>query len=208
MKRLLAVAVLVLAGTIGNAHAAVITFEDLPVDAPGTAGGDRISGGFLFDTLLDHSHLDDGTFWGTSNGTTIMVIDAFGAPNNVTFSPIGGGSFSVTAIDLSKANTFSTTSAESVQVTGNLAGGGTVSTTFALAPDFNFATFAFDSSFTNLLSVVLSGSGSSCCGQQPGNYFAIDNIVVETAAVPEPAALTLFALGSAYLIARRRRNHR
>lgn len=118
----------------------MITFEDLPLDPAGTSGGDRISGGFLFDTLLDHSHLDDGTTWGANNGTRILVIDAFGgAANNVTVSPIGGGSFALTQIDLSKANTFSTTSAQRVEITGNLSGGGTVFRTIALS-DFTFAT--------------------------------------------------------------------
>ena len=206
MRRLLALVALVLVGSIGNAHAAVITFEDLPVDPVGTPGGDRTSSGFLFDTLVDHSHIDDGTSWGTGNGTNIMVIDAFGTANNVTFSPIGGGPFALTKIDLSKANTFSTTSAQSVEVTANLLGGGTVSTTLALASNFNFTTFMFDSSWTNLSSVSLNGIGATCCGQLPGNYYAIDNIVV--AAVPEPGTLSLFGLGTAYVISRRRRSRR
>lgn len=204
MKRLMVVAALVIAGSIVNAQAAVITFEDLPLDPVGTAGGDRISGGFFFDTLLDHSHIDDGTSWGADNGTTIMVIDAFGAANNVTFSPLGGGPFTLTGIDLSKANTFSTTSAQNVEVIGNLVGGGTVGTLLALTPDFQFATFVFDSSWTNLSSVVLNGIGATCCGPVPGNYYAVDNIVVGTA-VPEPAVLSLLALGSGYLIRRRRK---
>ena len=40
------------------------------------------------------------------------------------------------------------------------------------------------------------------------NYFAIDDINVDAAAVPEPGTLTLLSLGTAYLIRRRRRNGR
>ena len=204
MKRLLLAGLFALAGGLGNAQASVITFEDLPLDPPMTFGGDRTSGGFLFDTALNHSHIDNGTNWGANNGTTIMVIDDFGAPNPVTMSA-GGATFAITGIDLSRANTFSTTSSTQVHVTGNLLGGGTVSTTFQLTPDFKFNTFVFDSSWTNLVSVVLDGDGATCCGQ-PGNYFAVDNIVVDTAVAPEPTALSLLGLASTVVWSRRRRN--
>ena len=208
MRRLLVLVALILAGSIGNAQAAVITFEDLPVDPPGPPPvGDRISGGFLFDSPGDHIHIDDGTDWGANNGTTIMVLD-FATTHEITFSPIGGGPFALAAIDLSKANTFSTTSSTNVDVIGNLLGGGTVSTSFALNPNFVFTTFTFDSSWTNLASVVLDGFGATCCGPSPGNYFAVDNIVVEAGAVPEPGMLSLLGLGTAYVLSRRRRSRR
>jgi hypothetical protein len=48
MRRLLAVGLLVLAGSFGNAQAAMITFEDVAVDPdPPDPGGDRTSGGFV-----------------------------------------------------------------------------------------------------------------------------------------------------------------
>ena len=219
MKRLLALGALVLAGSIGNAQAAVITFEDLLLDTAGT-GGDRTSGGFFFDTALDHSHIDNGT-WGTSNGTQFMVVDNVasnpgGINNSTTFSPTGGGSFALTSIDLSEAGGSGTT-VRQIQVVGNLFGGGTTGP-LMLTLDFDpvsnpvlgFQTFAFGAGWDNLSSVVLTGIGAACCGQPPGNYYAIDNIVVEVAptAVPEPGTLTLVGLGSAYLIRRRRRNRR
>ena len=37
----------------------MITLEDLALDVGG--GGDRTSGGFFFDTAMDHSHIDNGT---------------------------------------------------------------------------------------------------------------------------------------------------
>lgn len=59
----------------------------------------------------------------------------------------------------------------------------------------------FDSDWQNLASVTLLGIGDPA----GGNYWALDNIVVDTA-VPEPGTLTLLGLGSACLIRRRRRN--
>ena len=99
-----------------------------------------------------------------------------------------------------------------ITVTGNLVGGGTVS--IMLFPDDifdgpggqpDFQTVAFGPAWTNLASVTLLGTGATFGTL---NYFAIDNIVVDPAAVPEPGTLTLLGLGSAYLIRRRRRNRR
>jgi hypothetical protein len=217
MKRLLALTALILGVSIGNAQAAMITFEDLPLEPSG--GGDRISGGFLFDTALNHSHIDNGT-WGTSNGSQFMMIDNVAASavpinNLTTFSPIVGAPFALTSIDISEAAGI-TTSARQIEVTGNLFGGGTISTLLILDNNFTdvvanyFQTFIFDSSWSNLSSVALNGIGATCCGQPPGNYFAIDNIVVDVAptAVPEPGTLSLLGLASAYMFGRRRRNRR
>ena len=209
--------VILFAASVGNARAAsIINFEDLALDTGGV-GGDRISGGFFFDTAWNHSHIDNGT-WGTSNGTTFMMIDNVaanlgGTNNTTTFSPTGGGPFSLSSIDVSEAGNTGTM-ARQVQVTGNLFGGGTVSTTLVL--DLNlvdaatanyFQTFIFGPAWTNLSSVSLNGMGALCCGS-PGNYYGIDNIVVDVASpVPEPGTLSLLGLGSAYLL-RRHRNRR
>jgi hypothetical protein len=106
---------------------------------------------------------------------------------------------------------------QQITVTGNKVGGTTVSATLFLDGIFDgpggqpdFQTFAFGPEWANLVSVVLLGTGgtSPFPGLSPLNYFAIDNVVVDTAAVPEPGTLTLLGLGSAYLIRRRRRNRR
>jgi len=205
---------------IGNAQASVITFDDLALDIGGV-GGDRTSGGFFFDTAWNHSHLDNGT-WGTNNGTNFMVIDNVANPlvgtnNLTTFSPIVGAPFSLTSIDISEAGNLATM-ARQVQVTGNLFGGGTVSTLLNLdlnlidgAPANYFQTFAFGPTWTNLSSVSLNGIGGQCCGPIPGNYYGIDNIVVNGAAAPvpdQPGTLGLMGLASAYLFRLRRRNRR
>ena len=78
MRRILTLVLLVLAGSIGNAQATTITFEDLTKDT-GVAPvpGDKISGGFLFDSSGDHLHIDGGAtpIWSTTNGTTFLVED-------------------------------------------------------------------------------------------------------------------------------------
>jgi PEP-CTERM motif-containing protein len=205
MKRLIFLTALVLVGSVGSAQATTINFEDLALDINGV-GGDRVSGGFLFDTALNHSHIDNGT-WGTSNGTQFMMVDNVtanpnGINNSTTFSPIGGGPFALISIDLSEAGNAGTT-AQQIQITGNLFGGGTIGLLLTLDFNLGFQTVTFGAGWNNLSSVVLTGMAGVCCGPIPGNYYAFDNVVVN--AVPEPATLSLLGLGSAYLFGRRRR---
>jgi PEP-CTERM motif len=198
MRRVLALVALLLAGSIGNAYATVITFEDLAV-APGTITneGDQVSGGFLFDTLADHSHRANRNA-DADNGSTYMGIDDVAGDNPTTFSRTGGGAFALTSIDIAEwlaGDAY----ARQIQVTGNLFGGGTVSALLILDGIFDGI-----GPLADLSSVVLKGIGSpSFFGQ---DYFAIDNIGVE--AVPEPGALSLVGLGFAYLFGRRRHNRR
>ena len=208
MRRVLALAALLVAGNIGTAYATVINFEDLAVP-PGTITneGDLISGGFLFDTAADHSHRANANA-GADNGSTYMGIDDVFGEDATTFSRIGGAPFALTSIDIAEwlePGHY----APQIQVIGNLFGGGTVSATLTLdgifdgtGPLADFQTFTFGAAWGNLSSVILKGIGS----RTGGDYFAIDNIGVE--AVPEPGALSLVGVGFAYLFSRRRQNRR
>lgn len=209
MRRLLALAALVLAGSIGRAEASTVTFEDIGV-AVGTDltyfSPDPISGGFLFDAQT-HSHISNAALWNTDNGGSYLVVDDFLGPDVLTVSPLAGGPFALTSIDISEAHGLFGFYARQVLITGNVFGGGTVSRNLVLDNNWApvlanyFQTFIFDAGWSSLSSFTLNGSGAPVAG----NYYAIDNIVVADA-VPEPGTLSLLGLGSAYLIRRRRRN--
>ena len=210
MRRLLAAGLLVFAGGVATAHAAVITFEDQgfvpspPFNAQ-PRNGDLTSGGFFFDMAGPNPvyQLANNSA-GIDNGTTYLVTE--GNPSQVTFSKVGGGPFSLNAFDYAEWQEQGT--ARQISVTGNLVGGGTATPTpLVLTLDLNssgpdFQTASFGSNWSNLASVVLVGSGATFGSL---NYFAIDNIVVDAAAVPEPATLGLLGLACASVFARRRR---
>jgi hypothetical protein len=210
MKRLL-VGALVLAGSIGNAQASTITFEDHAVGSGVAvpALGDLTSGGFFFDTASDVYQLANNSAK-VDDGSTYLVTEGNQPRSAVTFSQTSGAAFALTSFDYAEwqsdipgSHSYPTT----ITVTGTQVGGNILTATFSLdgifdgpggASDFQTATFV---NWTNLSSVTLLGTGSTT---NPLNYFAVDNIVVDTTAVPEPATLTLLGLGSACLIRRRR----
>ena len=111
------------------------------------------------------------------------------ATNPITFSPTLGWLFALLSIDISEASQVISYSRQ-IQVTGNVFGGGTVFTVLDLDDNFvdstpanYFQTFTFDPTWGSLSSVILQGINAAPLN---GNYYAIDNIVVDPAAVPEP----------------------
>ncbi len=96
--------------------------------------------------------------------------------------------------------------ATQVQITGNLSGGGSVSTTIILdlvidgpGGSIDFQTIVLSSSFVDLTSAEFAGLGGPGFGGS-FNIFSLDNIVVtEATSAPEPSTLALFATGLALL---------
>jgi hypothetical protein len=215
MRRLLVVAALVLAASVSRAEATTLNFEDHAVGF-GIAqpfSGDLTSSGFLFDMSSDVYQLANNSAK-VDNGSTYAVIEGDHPLSQTTFSQIGGAPFALTSIDYAEwqSDLGLAFYPKTITVTGNQVGGTTVSTILSLDGIFDgpggqpdFQTFGFGPEWTNLLSVALMGTGAA---NGSLNYFAIDNIVADTAAtpVPEPGTLSLLGLGSAYLIRRRRRN--
>jgi hypothetical protein len=212
MRRLLVVGALVLAGSVGSARAATITFEDqgfvpmLPFNAE-PRNGDLTSGGFLFDMAGPNPiyQLANNSA-NINNGTTYLVTE--GSPSLVTFSRVGGAPFALNSLDYAKWQG-PTIAAATITVTGHRADNTTVMTTLSPVGDFtpgglgtDFQKAAFGADWTNLASVDLLGTGATSGSL---NYFAIDNVVVDNATVPEPGTLSLLGLASAYVIRRRNR---
>jgi hypothetical protein len=184
-----------------TAQAAIIDFEDNVVPVGFNTVGDVISGGFLFDSPVDHAHLHisgDANVL-TENGTNYYAADDFVGINPITMSLVGGGTFSLNSLDYAEFLQDNRV-ATSLTITGNLFGGGTVQQIVAL--DFirdglggvnDFQTTVFDGSWANLVSVEFKGSGST----NGDDYFALDNIVVnQTAPVPEPTSMALLGIGA------------
>ena len=175
----------------------VLNFSDVPpgtlaVFSPFISQGFTLastSGGFVFDSPDTGNGapqtVGNNPFYAGANG-----LSAF-APATITLTQTTGDPFSLMSIDL--ARLFSFEPQPSTTFTGALAGGGTVMKTFSVSttsPPLVFQTFDF-TGFTNVISVSWDQEVDASQGI---HQFANIHLVVG-AAVPEPPALTLLALG-------------
>ena len=179
-------------------QAATIDFEDVAIP-PGTqtSEGDIISGGYLFDSSENSLKRINAYVDYSDSGSTYLQIRNLAVNNTVTMSLIGGGTFRLNSMQLGEGFNAASGSlgdnATSVLITGNLFGGGTVSTTIIFdeindgpggLADFQLATF--NPGWDNLTSVVIDGIGGN------DGRMGVDNIIVN---VPEPSSLTLVGIG-------------
>ena len=132
-----------------------------------------------------------------SNGTrTLVTIN--GA--NVTIAPTVGGTFSLSAFDV--AGVFGTSQdVTSLEVIGNLFGGGQITETFGVNPSV-FQTFSLLPGFTNLTSAEFIALAPTSLPQ-----FQLDNIQTTTTAVPEPASLVLLGSLAVFLSYKQHKLH-
>jgi hypothetical protein len=203
---------LAFACAVPAAQAAVITFNDLA----GTAmqGNTNVSSYTQF--FYSTATVDGFKFGAVNNGyfdTYIIGPDYTGtnaasslAYNGndyfLSFSPVlmkaaNGAAFSVSSLDL---GTWSG-GALSITLLGTRTNGSTVTQSLSTTIYNQQTTNDFNSlvlnGFTGLASLQFTSS--------TGNGFAIDNIVVNEAAVPEPGSLAIFGLGLAAVAGLRRR---
>ena len=122
-----------------------------------------------------------------SDGT--QTLGAFNGAN-VTIEPIIPVLFALDSFDVAGTHSSgSVRNTTSMEVIGNLFGGGQVTETFAMDPS-TFQTLTLDSSFVNLSSVEFDALLPRGLNSPE---FQLDNVVYSPSTVPEPASLVLLA---------------
>ena len=183
----------------GTAYAASVTVTFDPVGPTGDAeqSGTVTTQGFNFTSASFHTVCEGGC---VANGTEYLASLAnFDSP--VVVTSVSGQPFSLSGLDAAKlfltpGGVFGSPNADTLNLSGTLTGGGTVSTLLTLPAEGAFSKFAV-TGFTNLNSLTISGSTAGMDGS-----WAVDNLVFSTAsaAAPEPGPATFIPLALGLLL--------
>jgi hypothetical protein len=171
----------------------VITFEEFPFSSAFFPGTNLSSQGFVIQNLgtlpAEITPCDPPC---ADNGTQYLLTQFDGT---LRLAHSMGRSFSLESFDA--AESFSGLSdfwARQLVLTGDVLGGGAVTTSFALdfvndgsGPLSDFQTFMLPTTFVSLIGLTITGSGN--VGR---NDFAIDNLHLTV--VPEPSTVVFLAL--------------
>jgi PEP-CTERM motif len=193
-----------------TAHATVIDFGDVASGNCASSGLSVQSRGFNFTGNPQDGNLYVCNAGVIQNNTTPALINA-NSRSILTMSEASGAVFSLESFfaggrteDFNPAGEVTFYSvATSIDIVGNLLGGGSVFASVVLdsIASYDFTQFTLPNTFVNLLSVTFTAQGR---GDTP--EFLIDDIVVNSdRVVPEPGTLALIAGGLLGAGAARRR---
>lgn len=189
--------------------ATVITFDGILVSDNDLQSGTVTPQGFDFTSQSFHINNDPSACPGgcVDDGSQYLAVAGPGEDSAVTVTSTDHGPFSVSALDAAKLWLTSGglngyPNADTLDLTGTLSAGGTISISLTLPAEGLFNTYSL-TGFTNLSSFTISGTG----GGSTDASWAVDNLVVSEAstATPEPSTVLLCAGPLLALIAARYR---
>ncbi len=175
--------------------AETVTFDQILVTDNDIQSGTITTQGFNFSSSSFHIVNDPAACAGgcVDDGSQYLAVVGPALDSAVTVTSAGGQPFSVTGLDgaklfLTPGGLAGAPNADTLDLLGMASGGGTISISLTLPAEGSFSTFAL-SGFTNLTSLVISGTG----GGSTDASWAVDNLVAGQ--VPEPSTFMLLGSG-------------